>query len=159
MRGRRLAFILLLIALSIPVSARPAARPAPADVRPMQYLPLVATAPIPVEIVETGRGVLEGYPSDYYVYGYVRNLTLTPLYSVTLELEITIYPYDPGGNPPPYTERVQVDYPVGHRLRRAEGLPLLKAKFEAAVRAHYPARQAEDLIERAVHAHDGGVPM
>lgn len=109
MRGRRLAFILLLIALSIPVSARPAARPAPADVRPMQYLPLVATAPIPVEIVETGRGVLEGYPSDYYVYGYVRNLTLTPLYSVTLELEITIYPYDPGGNPPPYTERVQVD--------------------------------------------------
>jgi hypothetical protein len=109
MRGRRLAFILLLIALSVPVIARPATRPAPADVRPMQYLPLVTTSPIPVEVVETGRGVYEGYPSDYFVYGYVRNLTLTPLYSVTLELEVTIYPYDPGGNLPPYTERVQVD--------------------------------------------------
>jgi 2-methylcitrate dehydratase len=44
------------------------------------------------------------------------------------------------------TERVQVDYPIGHRLRRAEGIPLLEAKFEAAVRAHYPAAQAEGLL-------------
>ncbi|HTY49030.1 MAG TPA: 2-methylcitrate dehydratase, partial [Steroidobacteraceae bacterium] len=38
--------------------------------------------------------------------------------------------------------RVQVDFPVGHRQRRAEGLPLLGAKFEAALAAHYPAAQA-----------------
>jgi 2-methylcitrate dehydratase len=44
------------------------------------------------------------------------------------------------------TGRVQVDYPVGHRLRRAEGMPLLKAKFETAVRAHYPAQWAEGLL-------------
>jgi 2-methylcitrate dehydratase len=44
------------------------------------------------------------------------------------------------------TRRVQVDYPVGHRLRRAEGLPLLMAKFEAAVRAHYPAEHARSLL-------------
>jgi 2-methylcitrate dehydratase len=44
------------------------------------------------------------------------------------------------------TARVQVDYPIGHRLRRAEGIPLLEAKFEAAVRAHYPAAQAEGLL-------------
>jgi len=44
------------------------------------------------------------------------------------------------------TGRVQVDYPVGHRLRRAEGIPLLEAKFEAAVRAHYPAPQANALL-------------
>ena len=31
------------------------------------------------------------------------------------------------------TPRVQVDYPVGHRLRRAEGIPLLKKKFAASV--------------------------
>ncbi|HEY8508178.1 MAG TPA: bifunctional 2-methylcitrate dehydratase/aconitate hydratase [Steroidobacteraceae bacterium] len=40
------------------------------------------------------------------------------------------------------TPRVQVDYPVGHRKRRAEGKPLLKRKFESAVVAHFPARQA-----------------
>jgi 2-methylcitrate dehydratase len=44
------------------------------------------------------------------------------------------------------TQRVQVDYPIGHRLRRAEGIPLLKAKFETAVRAHYPAGQAGELV-------------
>ncbi|MFO1502413.1 MAG: bifunctional 2-methylcitrate dehydratase/aconitate hydratase [Steroidobacteraceae bacterium] len=40
------------------------------------------------------------------------------------------------------TPRVQVDVPIGHRLRRAEGLPLLEAKFEQAVKSHYPAQQA-----------------
>ena len=41
------------------------------------------------------------------------------------------------------TPRVQVDYPVGHRRRRAEGQPLLVAKFAAAVRDHYSAARAE----------------
>jgi 2-methylcitrate dehydratase len=31
------------------------------------------------------------------------------------------------------TERVEVEYPVGHRKRRAEGLPLLMRKFESSV--------------------------
>ena len=28
---------------------------------------------------------------------------------------------------------MQIDYPVGHRLRREEGIPLLAKKFEASV--------------------------
>jgi len=44
------------------------------------------------------------------------------------------------------TARVQVDYPIGHRLRRAEGIPKLEGKFEAAVRAHYTATQADQLV-------------
>jgi 2-methylcitrate dehydratase len=40
------------------------------------------------------------------------------------------------------SQRVQVDYPIGHRKRRAEGIPLLTAKFKSAVAAHFPARQA-----------------
>jgi len=44
------------------------------------------------------------------------------------------------------TARVQVDYPIGHRLRRGEGIPLLEAKFETAVRAYFPARQADELV-------------
>jgi 2-methylcitrate dehydratase len=43
------------------------------------------------------------------------------------------------------TERVQVDYPVGHRKRRGEGIPLLVQKFDAAVAAHYPPVQAEKI--------------
>jgi 2-methylcitrate dehydratase len=44
------------------------------------------------------------------------------------------------------TARVQVDYPIGHRLRRTEGIPKLEAKFENAVREYYPARQADELV-------------
>jgi 2-methylcitrate dehydratase len=41
------------------------------------------------------------------------------------------------------TERVQVDFPIGHRNRRAEGMPVLVRKFEASVDAHFGAKQAE----------------
>ncbi|HEV2700065.1 MAG TPA: bifunctional 2-methylcitrate dehydratase/aconitate hydratase [Steroidobacteraceae bacterium] len=42
--------------------------------------------------------------------------------------------------------RVQVDFPVGHRRRRDEGQPLMVAKFEAAVNAHYPPGQAARVL-------------
>jgi 2-methylcitrate dehydratase len=38
--------------------------------------------------------------------------------------------------------RAAVDYPVGHRRRRAEGMPLLEKKFTDSVSAHFGARQA-----------------
>src|SRR5256884_9136738 len=41
------------------------------------------------------------------------------------------------------TARVQVDVPIGHRKRRAEGMPLLVGKFSAAVDAHFAPKQAE----------------
>jgi 2-methylcitrate dehydratase len=44
------------------------------------------------------------------------------------------------------TTRAHADFPVGHRRRRAEGEPLLFAKFEAAVLAHYPAKQAARVL-------------
>jgi 2-methylcitrate dehydratase len=44
------------------------------------------------------------------------------------------------------TPRIQVDFPVGHRRRRLEGEPLMVAKFEAAVSAHYPAKQAARVL-------------
>jgi 2-methylcitrate dehydratase len=44
------------------------------------------------------------------------------------------------------SERVQVDFPIGHRKRRAEGMPVLVRKFESSVAAHYDAAQA-----RAIH--------
>jgi 2-methylcitrate dehydratase len=44
------------------------------------------------------------------------------------------------------TEKVEVEYPVGHRRRRAEGMPLLVAKFAANVKTRFPAKEAETIL-------------
>ncbi len=46
------------------------------------------------------------------------------------------------------TERVAVEYPIGHRRRRQEGIPLLLAKFETNLRGRIPARQADTILAR-----------
>jgi 2-methylcitrate dehydratase len=43
------------------------------------------------------------------------------------------------------TPRVQVDYPIGHRKRRAEGIPVLVKKFDASLEEHFGAKQAERI--------------
>jgi 2-methylcitrate dehydratase len=40
------------------------------------------------------------------------------------------------------SERIQVDFPIGHRRRRAEGMPVLVKKFESSVAAHFNAQQS-----------------
>ncbi len=47
------------------------------------------------------------------------------------------------------TERVAVEYPVGHRRRRAEGIPLLMEKFAAALRTRLSARQTTAVLALA----------
>jgi 2-methylcitrate dehydratase len=44
------------------------------------------------------------------------------------------------------SEEVVVDYPVGHRRRRDEGIPLLKVKFERYLRGHINAKKAEQIL-------------
>lgn len=44
------------------------------------------------------------------------------------------------------TERVVVEYPLGHRRRREEALPLLHEKVRAALREVFPAKRAERLF-------------
>jgi len=43
------------------------------------------------------------------------------------------------------SERVAVDYPIGHRKRRAEGMPVLVKKFESSVAGHFHPRQTESI--------------
>ncbi len=45
------------------------------------------------------------------------------------------------------TDRVAIDYPIGHRRRRDEGIPVLIDKFERAIAQHYPARQAKSIVK------------
>ena len=43
------------------------------------------------------------------------------------------------------TDRIEVHYPIGHRRRRAEGIPLLQQKAAAAFAVHYGKSKAEKL--------------
>ncbi|MBH98952.1 MAG: 2-methylcitrate dehydratase [Rhodospirillaceae bacterium] len=43
------------------------------------------------------------------------------------------------------TERLAIDYPVGHRRRREEGFPLLIKKFENSLLDHFDPQQAEKI--------------
>ncbi len=43
------------------------------------------------------------------------------------------------------TARVEVEYPIGHRKRRAEGIPLLVKKFEQAIAGQLPAGQCKTI--------------
>jgi 2-methylcitrate dehydratase len=44
------------------------------------------------------------------------------------------------------TERVEVNYPIGHRRRREEGIPVLVRKFEDAVAGRFGEDQAAAII-------------
>ncbi len=43
------------------------------------------------------------------------------------------------------TERVAVEYPIGHRRRRDEGIPVLKQKFQDSLGLQFAPRQAEAI--------------
>jgi len=45
------------------------------------------------------------------------------------------------------TDNVVVDYPVGHRRRREEGIPLLKQKFERYLRGKISQKPADKILE------------
>ena len=40
------------------------------------------------------------------------------------------------------TPRVQVDFPIGHRKRRAEGMPVLVRKFESSIASYFSPKQS-----------------
>ncbi|MBI4623466.1 MAG: MmgE/PrpD family protein [Verrucomicrobia bacterium] len=44
------------------------------------------------------------------------------------------------------TEKIAVDYPIGHRRRRAEGIPILRQKAGSAFAVHYGQAKAAQLM-------------
>jgi 2-methylcitrate dehydratase len=57
------------------------------------------------------------------------------------------------------TQRIQVDYPIGHRKRREEGMPVLVKKFEASVEAHFEPRQAAKVTALFADANVDDMPV
>ena len=45
------------------------------------------------------------------------------------------------------TERIEVQYPIGHRNRRDEGMPVLVKKFKDSLNGVFDAKQAASIIE------------
>ena len=50
------------------------------------------------------------------------------------------------------TEKVAVEYPIGHRRRREEGIPLLVAKFEANLATRFPSASAREIRDLCLDA-------
>lgn len=48
------------------------------------------------------------------------------------------------------TDLIKIDYPIGHKRRRKDGIPLLIDKFKKAVEAHYPKEIAKKYIENCL---------
>jgi 2-methylcitrate dehydratase len=44
------------------------------------------------------------------------------------------------------TKKVEVEYPLGHRRRRHEGIPLLERKFRENIATRFPSRQCEAIL-------------
>ena len=45
------------------------------------------------------------------------------------------------------TDEVVVEYPIGHRRRRAEGIPVLEAKFKTNLARRFPQKQARTILD------------
>lgn len=44
------------------------------------------------------------------------------------------------------TDKIEIEYPIGHRNRRQEGIPVLEAKFKSNLLTHYSDEQADKII-------------
>ncbi len=50
-------------------------------------------------------------------------------------------------------DEVVCEYPIGHRRRRAEGIPLLEAKFRGNLARRFPARQQRRILDASLDQH------
>ena len=44
------------------------------------------------------------------------------------------------------TEKIEVEYPIGHRRRRAEGIPVLEQKFLDNLRTRFPEQRCQQIM-------------
>ena len=42
---------------------------------------------------------------------------------------------------------VEVEYPIGHKSRRKDGIPLLEAKFRTNLARSFPAKQQKAILD------------
>ncbi|MDB4640758.1 2-methylcitrate dehydratase, partial [Pirellulaceae bacterium] len=45
------------------------------------------------------------------------------------------------------TDRIEIEYPIGHRRRRTDGMPVLEAKFERAVTGLFDGEKGKKILQ------------
>ena len=50
------------------------------------------------------------------------------------------------------TQKIEVEYPIGHRLRRSEGIPVLEKKYHQALLNHFPQSKAQQIYDLCLDA-------
>jgi 2-methylcitrate dehydratase len=48
-------------------------------------------------------------------------------------------------------DEVVVEYPIGHKRRRADGIPLLEAKFRTNLARRFPSKQQQAILDVSLH--------
>jgi 2-methylcitrate dehydratase len=56
-------------------------------------------------------------------------------------------------------DEVHINYPVGHKRRRAEGTPLLNAKFERHIAPHFEAGHVKKIVETVAKPEFRSMPV
>jgi 2-methylcitrate dehydratase len=51
-----------------------------------------------------------------------------------------------------HTGKIEIEYPIGHRRRRHDGIPVLVEKFRAALLTRFPANQAKAITDLCLDA-------
>ncbi len=51
------------------------------------------------------------------------------------------------------TDNIEVEFPIGHRRRRAEGIPLLEDKFERNLKTRMPDSQVKSILAVCADQH------
>jgi 2-methylcitrate dehydratase len=51
-----------------------------------------------------------------------------------------------------HTDKVAVEYPIGHRRRRNEGIPVLKDKFLGSLRSRFPEAHCQQIMDNYLDA-------
>ena len=52
-----------------------------------------------------------------------------------------------------HTDKIEIEYPIGHRRRRSDGMPLLIEKFRASLDARFPEAQSKRILDLCLN-HD-----
>ncbi|MEX2164079.1 MAG: bifunctional 2-methylcitrate dehydratase/aconitate hydratase [Sulfuricaulis sp.] len=52
-----------------------------------------------------------------------------------------------------YTDKIEIEYPIGHRRRRSDGMPLLIEKFRASLDTRFPEAQSKRILDLCLN-HD-----
>jgi len=50
------------------------------------------------------------------------------------------------------TDKIEVEYPIGHRRRRSDGIPVLEKKYHQALLSRFPKRKAQEIYDLCLDA-------